>query len=205
MHHGAELDQGTVQRGTGNQAVHQLSNEAPMSSESTPPGDREQFHDLLESFNTVALITHARMEGETGATPASDIEVTSRPMQVARLDDNCDLWFLTDAETAKVYEIKAEPHVHVIGQDDRSRLSGTARVLKDSKIIHELWSEPYEVWFPEGPDSPGIRAIHVSAQEGEYWDSKGMNKIKYLLQAAKAYATGTTPNTDRDQQGRVQL
>jgi general stress protein 26 len=179
-----------------------------MSSESTPTGDREQFHELLESFNTVALITHARAEPGSGSSNASDVEVTSRPMQVARLDENCDLWFLTDADTAKVYEIKAEPQVHVIGQDDRSRfvsLSGTARVLKDSKIIKELWSEPYKVWFPDGPDSPGIRVIHVAAQEGEYWDSKGVNKIKYLLQAAKAYATGTTPDTDREQQGRVQL
>jgi general stress protein 26 len=179
-----------------------------MSSESTPPGDKEQFHELLKSFNTVALITHARVGEEASASATSDVEVTSRPMQVARLDDNCDLWFLTDAETAKVYEIKAEPQVHVIGQDDRNRfvsLTGTARVLKDSAVIQELWSEPYEVWFPDGPESPGIRAIHVAAQEGEYWDSKGVNKIKYLLQAAKAYATGTTPRTDREQQGRVEL
>ena len=182
-----------------------------MPSEPTPTGDRRQFRELLESFDTVALITHSRAEAAAGAAAApntSDVEVTSRPMQVARLDDNCDLWFLTDVETAKVYEIETEPQVHVVGQDDRSRfvsVSGTARVLNDRAIIRELWSEPYKVWFPDGPDSPGIRAIHVAAREGEYWDSKGMNKIKYLLQAAKAYATGSTPDTDREQSGRVEL
>jgi len=170
---------------------------------------REHFHKLLKSFRSVMLVTHADYK-TPGSEPGevADAEMSSRPMQVARLDDNCDIWFLTDADTAKVFEIRTDPHVQVVAQDSDDRfvsLSGTARVLQDKATIRELWSEPYKVWFPDGPDTPGIRAIHVSAQEGDYWDSTGMNKVKYMLKAAKAYATGTRPESDRDNAGHVRL
>lgn len=173
--------------------------------------DRERLHELLESFRAVMLITHALPgdgQNASAGSGASDVEVTSRPMQVARLDDNCDLWFLTDADTAKVYEIRSEPVVHVVAQDDDDRfisLRGSARVLQDKATIESLWSEPYKVWFPDGPTTPGIRAIHVSTHEGEFWDNKGVNKVRYLLEAAKAYATGTRPKNSEDEFGRVSL
>ncbi len=171
-------------------------------------GDQEKLHDLLEQFSAVVLITHAMPDGGR-ASATTDVEVTSRPMQVARLDDNCDLWFLTDADTAKVYEIRTDPMVHVVAQDGRDvfvSLRGVAQVLQDSATIRALWSKPYEVWFPEGPDTPGIRAIHVTAHEGQYWDSQGVNKIRYLFQAAKALLTNTTPDIrSSDQHGEVRL
>ncbi|MES2523455.1 MAG: pyridoxamine 5'-phosphate oxidase family protein [Gemmatimonadota bacterium] len=178
-----------------------------MSNENKTEDQRERFHELLESFRAVVLITRTGAdEGPKGSR--HDAEVASRPMEVARLDDNCDLWFLTDADSAKVFEIRKDPQVHVVAQDAESRfvsLTGTARVLQDKAVIKELFTEDYKVWFPEGPETPGIRAIHVSAEEGEFWDSKGKNKVKYLLQAAKAYATGERPKTDGDQFGHVEL
>lgn len=171
--------------------------------------DQQKLHDLLEEFRAVVLITHALPEGGRTASPQTDVEVTSRPMQVARLDENCDMWFLTDADTAKVYEIRTDPMVHVVAQDGSAvflSIRGVAKVLQDKATIRSLWSKPYEVWFPEGPDTPGIRAIHVQAHEGQYWDSKGVNRIKYIFQAAKAFVTNTTPETGgTDQHGTVRL
>ena len=129
-------------------------------------GEQDKLHDLLGQFSAVILITHALPEGGRTST-TGDVEVTSRPMQVARLDENCDMWFLTDAETAKVYEIRTDPMVHVVAQDGRDvfvSIRGVAKVVQDKATIRELWSKPYEVWFPEGPDTPGIRAIHVGMQ-----------------------------------------
>ena len=183
-----------------------------MATDNDAANERERFHDMLQSFRTVMLITRTGADNEPNASPdgaAHDAEVTSRPMQVARLDGNCDLWFLADADSAKVFEIRQAPQVHVVAQDASSRfvsLTGTARVVHDPAVLRELFSEPYKVWFPDGPETPGLRAIHVSAQEGEYWDSTGMNKVKYLLQAAKAYATGERMKTDAgDQFGHVEL
>lgn len=169
---------------------------------------KERFHELLKSFRAVSLVTR-NYASSTGSGPDDGPEFSSRPMQVARLDDNCDLWFLTDADTAKVYEIRNDSNVLVVGQsgDDKFiSLSGTARVQQDKATIRELFSEPYKVWFPDGPETPGIRAIHVSAIEGDFWDSTGANKVKYMLQAAKAYATGTRPKTEPgEQSGHVKL
>jgi general stress protein 26 len=189
-----------------------MANDRTDSTRPSGAGDREKLHELLESFSTVMLITHALPGDGQNAAPGTagrDVEVTSRPMQVARLDENCDLWFLTDKDTAKVYEIREEPVVHVVAQDERDRfisLRGTARVLQDQATIHELWSEPYKTWFPDGPETPGIRAIHFAAHEGEYWDNKGVNKIKYIFEAARAYVSGDRPKVDQGEQfGRVQL
>lgn len=171
--------------------------------------DREKLHELLESFDTVMLITQALPEHGENAATKDDFELTSRPMEVARLDDNCDLWFVTDAESAKVYEITSKPVVHVVAQDKRDRfvsVRGTARVLQDKATIRELWSESHKLWFPDGPESPNIRAIHVASQEGQYWDNAGTNKVKYILQAAKAYVSGERMKTGTgDQMGRVEL
>ena len=170
---------------------------------------RERFHGLLKSFRAVSLVTRNYASSTGGAPDGDEAEFSSRPMQVARLDENCDLWFLTDADTAKVFEIRSDPHVLVIGQDGSNRfvsVSGTASVLQDKATLEELFSEPYKVWFPDGPQTPGLRALHVSATEGDFWDSTGANKVKYLLQVAKAYATGTRAKTEPGEQfGHVEL
>ena len=159
--------------------------------------DREKFYGLLKGFNAVVLITHL---GE---------RLDARPMAVARVEPDCDLWFITGADTDKAREIAENPRVHVVAQHERDTfvsLAGTARLLHDPAKIRELWKEPYRVWFPDGPEDPNIRLIHLAAEAGEFWDNAGANKAKYLLQAAKAYATGSTPKVNEgDQHGEMKL
>lgn len=159
--------------------------------------EREKFFRLLEEFNTVVLITR---QGE---------RFDARPMAVAHVEPSCDLWFITGADTDKAREIEANPRVHVVAQHERDRfisLAGTARLLHDRQRIRELWKEPYRVWFPDGPDDPNIRLVHVAADTGEFWDNAGANKAKYVLQAARAYVSGSTPTIDEgDQHGEVKL
>lgn len=178
-----------------------------MSDESID--QRERFHELLSSFREVMLVTHNNGSSETDGPSLHDSEFSSRPMSISRLDDNCDLWFLTDVDSAKVFEIREDPQVHVIAQDAESRfvsLSGTARVSQDRALIKELFSEPQKVWWPDGPESPGIRVLHITASEGAYWDTKGVNGVKYLLRAVKAYATGSRPSIEPGEiTGKVDL
>lgn len=174
-------------------------------------GDPQKIYDLLDTFRTVMLVSHAVTPSEAPAGEATgdrESEITSRPMGVARLEEDCTMHFMTDADSAKVYEIRENPVVHVIAQDSNDRfvsVRGTARVSNDRALIRDLWSEPYKVWFPDGPESPEIRVVTVSPTQGEYWDNHGKNKIKYLLEAAKAYATGTRPENSKDEYGRVEL
>ena len=72
--------------------------------------------------------------------------------------------------------------------------------------MEELWREPFKAWFPKGKDDPELALVSVTPQDGEYWDTEGLKKIKYLFEAAKAYATGTTPHIDEgEQHAKVKL
>jgi general stress protein 26 len=169
-----------------------------MSQKPTTSEQFEHFHKLLSQFHTAMLVTHV----ENG-------QLRARPMAIARVDDDCRIWFITTAESAKSHEIEADTHVHIVCQKDRSAylsLSGRAALVRDRSMIRDLWKEPFRVWFPEGKDDPSIELIVVNPQEGEFWDNEGLNKIKYLFSAAKAYVTGTTPAVEEgEQHGRVKL
>ena len=42
--------------------------------------------------------------------------------------------------------------------------------------------------------------VSVTPQQGEYWDNAGLQKIKHLFEAAKAYATGHKPHVEEGEQ-----
>ncbi len=159
---------------------------------------REHFHRLLAQFKVAMLVTHA-----------GNGRLRARPMALARVEEGGQLWFMTDSETAKAHEIETESDVQVVCQNDRSTylsLQGRASLIHDRHKIEELWQEPFRVWFPKGIDEPHLALIRVEPIEGEFWDTKGMKKISYLLEAAKAYATGTTPRIEEgEQHGRLQF
>lgn len=160
-------------------------------------GSREKLLELLQTFENAMLVTAAK-----------DGSLRSRPMavfQVERTDGT--LWFMTSATSGKVDEIAADSHVNVALQKAREfvSVSGRARVVRDRSKIDELWSEHAKVYFPKGKDDPDLALIRVAVDEAEYWDSAGVQGIKYLFEAVKAYVTGTTPEVGADQHGSVKL
>jgi general stress protein 26 len=168
---------------------------------SSAPSSSEQsahFISLLKKFHTAMLVTHS--DGH---------ELHARPMAIAQVEDDGRLWFITSADTAKVHEIEIDSHVHLIAQDGDSAflsLTGRATLVGDREIIARLWREPFRVWFPKGKDDPNIELIAVRPESGEFWDSTGANRCKYLWEATKAYITGTTPEADDgDLHGTVRL
>ncbi len=142
-------------------------------------------------------------------THAGDEHLRARPMAIAQVEEDCRIWFITGAETGKVHEIESDTRVHIVCQNDRSAylsLSGRADLVRDRAKVAELWQEPFRVWFPKGKDDPNIELIAVRPDEGEFWDNEGFNKIQYLFETAKAYATGKTPEIEEgEQHGRVKL
>lgn len=158
----------------------------------------EKFHELLGKFETAILTT----QSQNG-------EIRSRPMAIARVEPNCDLWFLTGIDTEKTEEILSQSVAGVSCQRDREMylsLSGMATISRDAAKVRSLWKEPYRVWFPEGPEDANLALIHFEAHSGEYWDSSGWNKAKYAFQAIRAYVKGDTPKVDEgSQHGEVQF
>jgi general stress protein 26 len=153
---------------------------------------------LLRDFDTAMLITHAGNDRLHG-----------RPMAVAQVEDNGDLWFLSGFDTPKTMEIQGNDHVLVTFQEGRDKVitvSGRAQVERDPLKIEELWREHFKVWFPQGKDDPNLVLIHVRGQEAEYWDNAGANKVAYAFEALGAYMTGSTPDIKEGQQhGRVPI
>lgn len=140
-----------------------------------PDGD-ERFYERLREFDTAMLVTHA---GDA---------VHSRPMSIADVEPDCDLWFITGEETAKAHEIEANGHVQVICQNEDSYLTitGTARLVKDRTKLDELWRESMRTWFPHGKEDPNLVLVALTAEEGDYWDHAGMSKEKYFASSARA-------------------
>lgn len=158
----------------------------------------EKLRDLLKDFTTAVLITHGDSTGWQ-----------ARPMAMARVEENGDLWFFTGEQTAKVREIEADARVQVVCQDGWNScvaIAGRAELVRDLAKVRELWKPSFQVWFPQGADDPNIVLIHVIGERGEYWDNTGVNQFTYVYQAIKAVTTGTTPEIQEGKQhGKVNL
>ena len=143
--------------------------------------------DLLGDFSNAMLVTQKPDGG-----------LDARPMAIARVDDDGDLWFATDRNSGKVAEIKHDDDVVVTMQQNNKfvSLSGKCKLVDDRGKVAELWQEPWRVWFPGGKDDPSILLLHVDAVGGEYWDNSGVEGIQYLLKAGLAYVQGKQAETD---------
>lgn len=128
-------------------------------------------------------------------------------MQIAQVEEAGRMWFFTDDRSRKADEIAADPQVLVVCQAERSAyvaVEGVARLEADREKARQLWKEPYRAWFPQGTADPHLMLIAVEPRVAEYWDNAGVQKLKYLFQAASAYVSGERPEIEEgEQHGRV--
>lgn len=169
----------------------------PESTEETMSDTpREHFQELLENFSTAMLVTRT----ETG-------ELRCRPMTIAEVHDDGNVVFVTSIDDAKAEEIRNDANVCVSLQKGQKyvSLSGTAELVQDRERLKSMWNEAWKVWYPDGPDSPEVTLLKVNATVGEYWDVSGLNGVKYLYRAGKAYFSGERPKMSADMHEKVQL
>jgi general stress protein 26 len=159
---------------------------------------QQNFLEILRKFDRAMLITHAPSTG-----------FHARPMAIADTDNDGSVWFISGADSAKVDELQRDAQVQAVMQNSSKWLSivGRADVLRDRERIHQLWKEPFRVWF-NGKDDPNIVLLHLRPTEAEYWDSSGLKGLKFALQFAAAYVTGKElddRSQDVDQHAKVPL
>ena len=158
----------------------------------------EKFCELLREFDTAVLVTHG-----------TETHYHVRPMALACVEDNGNLWFITREDSAKVREIEQDSRAQVICQKGWTScvsVAGHANLVRDPEKIRELWKASYKVWFPRGADDPNIVLIHFIGEQGEYWDNTGLNRLRYVFEAFKAVTRGTTPDIrEGEQHGNVTL
>lgn len=141
------------------------------------------------------------------ATRTPEGTLRARPMGLAEVTDDGLVHVVAGLDDPKVAEIEADANVGLFMQSKTQwvSLSGTAHVVRDRALIHRLWSEVWRVWNPGGKDDPNLCLIAVEPIEGEYWDNAGARGVRFLLEAAKAYLTGTTPDASGDGNAKVDL
>lgn len=158
----------------------------------------EKVHELLQSFHTAMLITHAGEE-----------EMHARPMEIAHAGPDCHVWFFTDSSSNKTRELRQDQHVLLTFQKDHQKylsLAGSADLVKDRAMIEAMWQETFRVWFPKGVNDPNLTLVHIIPHHAEYWDNSGLQGVRYLYEAAKAYIQGNRPEVRApEQHGEVAL
>jgi len=139
----------------------------------------ERVIEIARSINTGMLVTD------------STDGFRSRPMSVAEVTDDGELWFLTSLSSPKIEELTQNPHVLVVLSASGKFLSltGTASLERDPVKVRSLWSEAYRVWFKDERD-PDLVLLRVEPSWAEYWDQSGWNGLKYAARAVKAYVKG---------------
>jgi general stress protein 26 len=109
---------------------------------------------------------------------------STRPMSVQQVDDDGNLWFLSDKESNKNEELKEDDHVQLLFSKSNHAgflsISGRAKISYDKTKIKELWEPLIKTWFQEGVDDPRISVIRVEPEEGYYWDTKHGKMIAFL-------------------------
>ena len=163
---------------------------------SSPIDTREHLHGLLKTFDTAMVVSLA-----------ADGSMHARPMAIAELLADGDAYFVTSIDSPKVAEIRANSAVTLSFQSPRQFvcIAGHATVVRDQALVDRLWQEMWKLWFPDGQSDPSIAMIKFEAQHGEYWDNAGVQGLKFLYRAAKAYAKGEQPESDPQQHAKVQL
>lgn len=131
--------------------------------------------------------------------------LATRPMNVRKVDEQGNLWFLSSSDSYKNHELEADSAVELFFQGGKQscflHLHGRATVLRDRAKIEELWAPILNNWFTGGKDDPRITVIKVEPSGGYYWDHKHGDMVagvKMLIGAA----TGRT--LDDTIEGRLQ-
>ncbi|HEU0055513.1 MAG TPA: pyridoxamine 5'-phosphate oxidase family protein [Longimicrobium sp.] len=172
-----------------------------MTAEATPHGAEpvptekklEDLYALVEGIE-VAMFTTRRADGN----------LVSRPMATQKREPVADFWFVTDGDADKLDELAHDPHVNLSYYRDRTRewvsVSGTARIVRDRAMIHELYQPDWRAWFADqggerdgGPDDPRLTLLLVDADTVVYMKNDTPRPV-VLFEVVKGMVTGKMPD-----------
>jgi len=157
---------------------------------------KEKFKSLVAGFDVAMFV----MSG-------ADELIRARPMRIVKTDDDGGMWFIS-SKSGWAADLADDASVAVTMQNGQRfvSISGMATLAEDRETLRTLWSEAMRPWFPQGIDSNDIVAVRFVAYEAEYWDSTGMNRLRYLFDAVKAVARGRRiEDRDEREHGSVTL
>ena len=155
----------------------------------------EKIKKMVEQSPNCFFCTAASTSNSSGA----------RPMNVRKVDNEGNLWFLSANDSHKNQEILSDPAVKLFFQgskhSDFLEIVGEAAVSQDRERIKELWEPIIRTWFTDGVDDPRITVIKVTPAYGYYWQTKHGTVVAGIKMVIGA-ATGQT--LDDSIEGRLE-
>jgi general stress protein 26 len=142
----------------------------------------DKFRDLANAVNTCMF-----------TTIDNELNIMSRPMWTADIDEEGNAWFFTNEFSEKIREVSKDNIVNLIyahpGKNIYVNVKGTCTVIIDRKKMEELWKSSMKTWFPEGLDDAKICLIKVTTENAYYWNTSS-SKMSLFFQSIKAIAKG---------------
>jgi len=140
-------------------------------------------------------------------TDLSTQPLMGRPMATQEVDDEGNIWFLSDRNSDKNRDIEKDDRVQLFYSHTRNyeylSVYGNAEIVNDRAKIEELWTPMAKTWFTGGKDDPNISLIKVAPEDAYYWDTKN-NKIVSLIKFAMG-TVGLTPKDDGGIEGNLKV
>jgi general stress protein 26 len=123
------------------------------------------------------------------------LPVSVRPMSVLDVDEEGNLWFMSQKDSKKNKEIKEDPFTHLFFQENKNsgflNIYGITEISTSQEKIDELWNPLLKVWFQGGKDDYNISLLKVVPTNVYYWDTKHGDVIAFAKMAA-SIVTGKT-------------
>lgn len=147
----------------------------------------EVLWDLIKETR-FCMLSHRHGDGSLHSHPLT--------MQNKGLDEGALIWFFVNRNTEVGQRLRQDGNVNLSFANPKDdtwvSISGTARVLEDMEKKKQLFDEPMDkAWF-QGPEDPDLELVEVHIDEAEYWNVKE-NKLLQLFKMARAAATGVPP------------
>jgi len=149
------------------------------------PEHKQKIWNLIKDIKTGMLTTR---HGD---------DLRSRPMVLVQDEYDGTLWFYTDLESEKVFELESDNDVCLSFADPDDQvyvsLTGVGRVTQDKALIDKYWNSFVSAWFPDGKDSPNVAMLEIKVLKGEHWNSDSSAMVK-SVKTAKAKLKNEQPD-----------
>ena len=140
-------------------------------------------------------------------TDLSSLPLSGRPMATQEVDEQGNIWFMSDRNSDKNRHIEDDEQVQLFYSHTTNyeylSIFGRAEIVTDRSKIEKLWTPMAKTWFKEGKDDPNISLIKVIPEDAYYWDTKN-NKMVSLIKFAMG-AIGITPKDDGGIEGKLKV
>jgi len=156
----------------------------------------EKIRDITKDANICMFVTDL-----------SSLPLSGRPMATQEVDEDGNIWFMSDRNSDKNREIENDDKVQLFYSHTSNyeylSIFGRGEIVNDRSKIEGFWTPMVKTWFKEGKDDPNISLIKVIPEDAYYWDTKN-NKMVSLVKFAMG-AIGITPKNDGGIEGKLKV